>query len=51
MAKHVGELALVVVEAERRGVVDAADVDHDVALGEDVRVAGAHHLRVAEFLR
>lgn len=51
VSKDVGKLALVVVEPERRRVVRAADVDDDVALGEDVRVAGADDLRVAELLR
>lgn len=50
MAKDVSELALVVVEAQGGGVEDAADVDDDVALGEDLRHAGADHLRVLEHL-
>jgi hypothetical protein len=41
VAKHVGELLLVVVEAVARRVVDGADVDHDVALVENLRVPRA----------
>lgn len=46
MAKHVVELLLVVVEAGRRRVVDAADVDHDVALVEHLLVPRADDLGV-----
>ena len=48
MPKHVAKLLLVVVEAVGRRVVDAPDVDHDVALVERLLVPGAEHLRVGE---
>lgn len=48
VTERVVELALVVVEAARRRVIDASDVDDDIEVLENGRVARAHDFGVFE---
>mmetsp|Transcript_26285 Transcript_26285/g.44001 ORF Transcript_26285/g.44001 Transcript_26285/m.44001 type:complete len:239 (+) Transcript_26285:563-1279(+) len=51
MPEDLGELLLVVVEALRIGVIDGADVNHNVQLGEHRGNTAAHDIRAFELLR